>query len=375
KYTREGMIKRVLAERETRARGEKFRLDFSDNIYGEHQITNEQGKLYEISFYDFEKRSGYCSCPDYQTNKLETCKHLIYAFDKFDQNNQLKTLPTQSYPFIEIYRHPRFDYQIAWHYPHQLNAELQSILNDFFDEQQLYKVFKLDELHVFADRIQQYQTVKIRPEVLSFIHDYYEEKSLKAIFLDKTFNSSQILHPLYAFQKEGIEFLGRRKGSVLADEIGTGKTIQALAAAIYKKEILGLSTIKILSPDYLLDHWKREIKKWLPDALASAFTLESFEDLRTDKATDILIIDEAQKITDYDSSLLQKLHKIPFKHILLITDSKIENSLIKFYAMAGLIDKYLLTPLWELSYKHCLFNPKNQEEIIGYYNLDKISDK
>jgi len=375
KYTREGMMKRVLEERENRSKEEKFRLDFSDNIYGEHQITNEQGKLYEISFYDFDKRSGYCSCPDYQTNKLETCKHLMYAFDKFDQIHKRDILPSQSYPFLEIFRHPSFDYQIAWYYPNDLHPDIQEILNDFFDEQHLYKVFKFDELHVFANRIQQFKTVKIRPEVLRFIQDYYEEKSLKATFYDKTFNDSYLLQQLYPFQKEGIEFLGRRKGSILADEIGTGKTVQAIGAALYKKEILGFSTVKILSPDYLLDHWKYELKKWLPEALASSFILESFEDIHTDEPVDILIIDEAQKITDYDSGLLQKLHKISFKHILLITDSKIENSLIKFYAMTGLIDKYLLTPLWELSYNHCLFNPKNQEEIIGYYNLDKISEK
>lgn len=375
KYSRQGMISRVVSERKERAKAENYHLEFSDNIYGEHQIINEQGKLYEISFYDFNKKSGYCSCPDYQTNKLETCKHLIYAFSEFNKNHSTTKLPAQTYPFLEIYRHPSFDYQIAWFYPHQVLPNLQMVLDEFFDQRQLFKLFKLNDLHLFIEKIQDYKTVKIRPEVLDFIQKYYEETALKDIFEHREFNTNTLLKKLYPFQKKGIEFLGKRKGCILADEIGTGKTIQALGTALYKKEVLGIEKIKIVSPKHLLDHWNFEIKKWIPQRLISSFIIESFEDLDTNTEVDFLIIDEAQKITDYDSSLLQQLHKIPYKHILLVTDSKIENSLIKFYAMVGLIDKYLLTPLWELSYKHCLFNPANPNEIVGYYNLDKISKK
>jgi len=375
KYSREGMINRVLAERAERAKAEKYHIDFSDNIYGEHQITNEQGKLYHISFYNFEKKSGYCSCPDYQTNKLETCKHLIYAFAEFDKKHSNGKLPAQTYPFLEIFRHPSFDYQIAWFFPHRPHADIQKVLDEFFDQKQLFKVFKLDDLHIFIEKIQTFKVVKIRSEVLDFAQKYYEEQALKDRFENTTFNTKSLLKELYPFQKEGVEFLGKRKGCILADEIGTGKTVQALGTALYKKEVLGIENIKIISPQHLLEHWNTEIKKWIPQDVSSSFVVESFEDLSTHSNIGFLIIDEAQKITDYDSTLLQQLHQISYKHILLITDSKIENSLIKFYAMVGLIDNHLLTPLWELSYNHCLFHPNNPNEIVGYYNLDKISKK
>ena len=53
------MVKRVLEEREERAKSEHFDLEFSNNIYGEHILKNQQGKAYQLSFYDFNKIMGH----------------------------------------------------------------------------------------------------------------------------------------------------------------------------------------------------------------------------------------------------------------------------------------------------------------------------
>lgn len=64
-YTREGMIKRVIAERDERAKKAEYKIEFADNIYGEHILKNEKSVDYKITFYNFQKEHGYCSCPDY----------------------------------------------------------------------------------------------------------------------------------------------------------------------------------------------------------------------------------------------------------------------------------------------------------------------
>lgn len=43
KYTRKGMIKRVLAERLQKALTAEYKLEFTDNIFGEHRLYNENG--------------------------------------------------------------------------------------------------------------------------------------------------------------------------------------------------------------------------------------------------------------------------------------------------------------------------------------------
>lgn len=48
-YSRKGMIGRVLQERRTKARKAKYRIRYSDNIFGEHLLVNEKGIKYKIT--------------------------------------------------------------------------------------------------------------------------------------------------------------------------------------------------------------------------------------------------------------------------------------------------------------------------------------
>lgn len=59
KYTREGMIKRVLAERFAKAKNAKYLLQLADNVHGQHLLQNEKGQQYSLTFHDFGKKSGY----------------------------------------------------------------------------------------------------------------------------------------------------------------------------------------------------------------------------------------------------------------------------------------------------------------------------
>jgi len=372
KYSRSGMMKRVMEEREQRARLESYQLDFADNIFGEHQLTNKQGKSYHLSFYDFTQQQGYCSCPDYQTNKLETCKHLIYAFEQFFTKFDLKKLPAQSYPFIEIFRHPLNEYQIAWFYPHDPKPEIKEVLNKFFDDKQVFKADQWHRFHEFLEQIQEFKAVKIRPEVKTFVAQYFEKNSLKERFSKVDFPLNMMRQKLFKYQENGALFIAARKGSIIADEIGLGKSVQALAAGLIKFKYLGFTNIKIVCPLYLKEHWSSEISQWVPEDKQSLFQIISFEEVKNHQQCDFLIVDEAQKIDDYQSGILYQLHYWEYQHALLITDSQISTSLIKFYAMSALIDPYLLTPLWELSYKHCLFSSKDPSKVIDYYQLEHI---
>ncbi len=374
-YSREGMMVRVLEERKEKSLAEKYHIDFADNIHGEHQLHAESGNTYFLSFYDFEKKLGYCSCPDYQTNKLETCKHLMFAFDYFATQYNVEQLPAQTYPFLEIFRHPLKNYQIAWFFPHKPEAEISTILSEFFDAEQVYLKNKLDELHVFLEKIQSFKLVKIRSEVKKYIAGYFEAKSLQEQFEKLNIPDGLLHRNLFAYQREAALFIGGRKGAILADEIGLGKSAEALSAAMLKIDFLGFSKVRILCPDHLISHWEREIELWVSEAYRECFFLESFNEISLKSSVDFLIIDEAQKIDYYESGIVKKLHQIDFKHILLITDSTVESSLIKYYTMASLIDQHLLTPLWELSYKHCLYDAHDASKILGYHHLDIVNQR
>ena len=93
-YTREGMARRVLEEREEKARKAEYRIEFADNPYGEHVLYNESGTKYKLTFHNLPNETGYCSCMDHRTNKLGTCKHLMFAYQAKKRRQKVSSQAT-----------------------------------------------------------------------------------------------------------------------------------------------------------------------------------------------------------------------------------------------------------------------------------------
>lgn len=66
---------------------------------------------------------------------------------------------------------------------------------------------------------------------------------------------------LYAFQRAGVQFMLTAKCGLLGDEMGTGKSIQALTLMAHD----ALPAV-IVCPNSVKRHWRREAAKWLPEA-------------------------------------------------------------------------------------------------------------
>lgn len=392
KYTRDGMIKRVMAEREEKAKKEKYQLDFSDNIYGEHFITNQRKKTYKLTFYDFKERQGYCSCPDHYTNKLGSCKHLIYAFDEFEKQYAGKTIPAQDFPFLEVFLHPLKDYRISWFYPGKLPLGIQELLNQYFNEEKQILNKQLIQFQGFITKSQKYKFINIRTEVVEKVRRAIEKQSLAEFKTKTPLDFGKLNISLSPYQKEGVEFIVFNKGAILADEIGLGKPLQAIVAAQFKKELFNYKSVLIICPGSLIPQWQQEIKKAglensellkgdtnfniSNSSSDSYFKILSFDDFSQLDinliSPDLLIVDEAQNISSFDSDLVRIIREIRYKEILIVTDSKPENNLMQIYTMVGLVDNTLLTPLWEFSYQHCLFDSQVLDKIVGYYNQETI---
>lgn len=71
---------------------------------------------------------------------------------------------------------------------------------------------------------------------------------------------------LYDFQRAGVAFLARARRAVLADTMGTGKTVQAIVALRLLHEELSEVTLPVLviCPNSMKLVWQREFNKWWP---------------------------------------------------------------------------------------------------------------
>jgi SNF2 family DNA or RNA helicase len=396
-YTREGMVKRVLEERREKAEKAPYRIEFADNRFGEHELFNERGRRYKLTFRDVEQEQGYCSCPDYRTNKLGTCKHLMHAFTRFRKTQGREGAP-QDFPFVEIFLDPLSDYRVSWFYPHELPAAVAPLIAEFFTAEQRLIPERMPDFLAFIESTREMKEVLIRPEVLDVMEDFFEARLLAEIRAGSRLDLSGIKVELFPYQKEGIEFAAFRKGAIIADEMGLGKTVQAIGTAVMKKALFGFSRTLVICPASLKDQWKSEIERFSQEQAVviqgsreeraalyreadAYFLICNYEatlrdlPLLQEFAPDFVILDEAQRIKNYETQTAGIIKRIPKKHALVITGTPIENRLVDLYSIVDFLDPGLLSPLWEFSYRHCCFDPQQKNKIAGYYNLQSLKER
>ena len=401
-YTREGMIQRVLAEREEKARKAEYEVEFSDNPYGEHTLYNEKGVRYKLTFHDLTKETGYCTCLDYQTNKLGTCKHLKFAYLAKKGEKQFLRKPRKPFPFVEISLDPLKDYQVRWFHPdpEQIEPGVKKLLAQYFGTETHLPddSNRIRKLLYFTQEAQIYKQILIRPEVAARIERAYQQQMLEQIRDSHKMDLSGLKASLYPYQLSGVEFAAYKEGVIIADEMGLGKTLQAIATALVKKDAFGFKRTLIVCPASLKDQWKNEIEKFTSEQAVvvggkpeereamyresdAYFLIINYETVLRDRkainrmGTDFIILDEAQRIKNFETLTARSIKRLEKKHALVITGTPIENRLTDLFSIMDFIDPYFLTPLWEFSYQHCYFDEQKKNKIVGYYNLQGLKEK
>lgn len=398
KYSRQGMMKRVLDERRMKADKANYKIQWAANIHGDHLLINEKGTQYKVFLRDFKEETGYSNSVDAELNKLGTTKHIMYVFRKLKEDEKLYNSLSHEYPFIEIFCDPLNDYKISYHYPNEMPSDEKALIVRYFGHSTYIEDLHATSLLKFIEEASEYPFIRIRPEVKEKIERCFEQKMLKDLEKEYTIDFSPVQAELFPYQQEGIKFVLFRKAAIIADEMGLGKTLQAITAAILKKKIFGFKKTLIVCPATLKSQWKKEIEKFSSEKAHiitgtpnlreeqymnndSFFWIVNYEMVLRDHSIinkagiDFLILDEAQKIKNYETKTSSSIKRLNPTHTLVITGTPIENRLIDIYSIMSVIDPYFFGPLWEFSYQHCLFDPTKPDKINGYYNLQELNQK
>lgn len=395
KYEREEMIARVTEERQEKAAREPMKLRLGESIYGIHEVSGAAGVIYRLSLRNFSPLSGYCSCPDFRTNKLGFCKHLLFAADQIHNRKALRDkMLNSAYPFGEIYCDPLNDYNITHFNLTRHNQRLEEIFQGHSHlppDRYPYLLSWLQELDGEKD-------ILIRPEVHQKIESYFNRRSLQRLAETEEIDFTAIKIELFPYQRLGVQFAVFKSGCIIADEMGLGKTAQAIAVALQKKRIFDFKRTLIVCPATLKHQWQKEIERFShekaeivqgsrPERLrqyqqsTAFFLITNYESLLRDitvlqqNPPDFMILDEAQRIKNYATKTANAVKSLPKKHSLVITGTPIENRLIDLYSITQFVDHELLAPLWEFSMNHCYFDKSKKNKITGYYNLQALKKK
>ena len=122
-----------------------------------------------------------------------------------------------------------------------------------------FKVWWTDQIDRAA-RLAEYADNTCKEELL--IHKNKNERSLE--LSRKAAIEANFPCPIgvsyFPFQNVGIQYMLERKNTLLGDEMGTGKTVQAAGFINVVKEI---EFVLIICPNTIKINWKRELEKWL----------------------------------------------------------------------------------------------------------------
>lgn len=153
---------------------------------------------------------------------------------------------------------------------------------------------------------------------------------------------------------------------ILADEMGLGKTLQTISFLGYLRHMCDITGPHlIIVPKSTLDNWSREFAKWTPEVnvliLQGAkeerhqlinerlvdenfdVTITSYEMVLREKshlkkfAWEYIIVDEAHRIKNEESSLAQIIRVFNSRNRLLITGTPLQNNLHELWALLNFL--------------------------------------
>ena len=130
-------------------------------------------------------------------------------------------------------------------------------------------------------------------------------------------------------------------GAILADDMGLGKTPTTIAFLSLAKAVDPKLRITIVCPASMVGTWESEIKKFNPSL--DNYNIMSYEKaVRSIQDTDILVLDEAQKVKNKTSQAYGALDGIKKKFTLVLSGTPIENKVDDIINILGLIDPVML---------------------------------
>ena len=186
--------------------------------------------------------------------------------------------------------------------------------------------------------------------------------------IERSFGPLVFPHPLYHFQRDGVDFLLKtRPGALLADDMGLGKTVQAIVALrllFYRGDI---KRVLIVAPKSVIKSWERHFREWSPELAVAPLTgppyerrdlwrglaarefqvgVVSYDTVRRDSddrrmeisVFDVVVADEVQRIKNSGTKRARAMRDIESMRRWGLSGTPLENDIGEFGAVLRFLD-------------------------------------
>jgi ERCC4-related helicase len=381
----------------------------SEPIFSEFRVSNPVSKSsYRVAIRGPGPGGNFCSCPDYSTSELGTCKHIEFTLSRLEKKRGAQKAFARGYQptFSELYL--RNEGKRCVHFRAGTNCppDLIKAAAGLFDAGQngLLPEERFGELEPFMARVAKSgHEFRAYDDALDFIAGRRDAEQrtakLKQLFRHGAADPKLLALlkvPLYPYQAEGALFAVRAGRALIADDMGLGKTIQAIAAAEILAHHFGVSKVLVICPTSLKYQWQSEILRFTGRsggnvarvigggratrqqqyAIDDFCKITNYEKLKTDLdliaawAPELVIVDEAQRVKNWNTIAARALKRIDSAYAIVLTGTPLENKLEELISVVQFVDQHRLGPTWKLLHEHQLKDEGGR--VIGYTGLEKI---
>ncbi len=399
----EALVRQALADRAERARTERMKVRSAnpETPWADYSVTSMlSGKTYLVSLRGLEPGQSYCSCPDFRTNTLGTCKHVL----KVAAAARRKFTPAQlRRPYrwrrIEVILDYGPDITLRLAAPERLAPEAEALVRPYLGR-------SIDDVAALLRALQELealeQPVSVSPDAEEFIQERLHRERLaelvRAIRRDPAkhpLRTALLKVPLLPYQLDGVAFAAGTGRAVLADDMGLGKTIQAIGTAELLAREADIRKVLVICPASVKSQWRNEIHRFVGrdvQLIAGAtagraeqyrnnafFTICNYEQVLKDILAieqvpwDLIILDEGQRIKNWEAKTSRVIKGLRSRFALVLSGTPLENRLDELYSVVQFIDDRRLGPGFRFFHRHRIVDDRGK--VVGYRHLDDLRER
>jgi superfamily II DNA or RNA helicase len=380
----------------------------SEPFFSEFRVSNPVSKSrYRVVIRGKGPGGNFCSCPDYATSELGTCKHIEFTLARLEKKRGAKAAFARGYQpaFSELYLRNDGRRRVHFRAGADCPPAVREAAAALFDLKQdgMLPGDRLGALESFMATVSKSgHEFRAYDDALDFIAGSRDAER-RAARLEELFPEgaaeaelAKLLKvPLYLYQAEGALFAVRVGRALIGDDMGLGKTIQAIAATEILARHFGVSKVLVICPTSLKYQWQSEIARFSGRGenavrminggrarrqndyrLDDFCKITNYEKLKPDLdliaawGPELVIVDEAQRVKNWNTIAARALKRIDSPYAIVLTGTPLENKLEELISIVQFVDQHRLGPTWKLLHEHQVKDEGGR--VTGYTRLEKI---
>jgi superfamily II DNA or RNA helicase len=381
----------------------------SEPFFSEFRVSNPVSRSsYRVAIRGLGPGGNFCSCPDYATSELGTCKHLEFTLARLEKKRGARAAFARGYQpaFSELYLRNDGKRCVYFRAGTDCPPAVSEAAAGLFDAERdrMLPDERLGEIEHFMTMVSKCgHELRAYDDALDFIAGR-RDADRRAAKLEELFPRGAadpklltlLKVPLYPYQAEGALFAVRVGRALIGDDMGLGKTIQAIAATEILARYFGVSKVLVVCPTSLKYQWQSEIMRFSGRqgengarvinggrtqrqkdyALEDFCKITNYEKLKPDLdliaawGPELVIVDEAQRVKNWNTIAARALTRIDSPYAIVLTGTPLENKLEELISIVQFVDQHRLGPTWKLLHEHQVKDESGR--VTGYTRLEKV---